>query len=80
MSRGAQENEMVWMKRTLSEVKNMHYFMANGEEIFGVDEIIKIVASGQRRKERDEVGNVLNKKVKMKNEHITISFGYDAGI
>jgi hypothetical protein len=36
--------------------------MLTGEEIFDVDEIIKMTPSGQRRKERDKVGNVLKKK------------------
>jgi hypothetical protein len=49
------------MKRTLSEVKDMHLFMANEEEIFDVDEIIKMASSGQSRKERDKFGNVLKK-------------------
>jgi hypothetical protein len=40
---------------------NIH-FMVNEEEIFDMNEIIKMTSSGQMRKERDKVVNVPNKK------------------
>jgi Mg2+/Co2+ transporter CorC len=52
-SRSAHEDESVWMKKGFPEVKNKHRFMADGDEILDVDEIMNkkaVVRDGKKKK------------------------------
>jgi hypothetical protein len=47
------------MKKEFTGIKDEHRFMGEGEEIFDVNEIIKMKPSMNRRKDREKRGKTL---------------------
>jgi hypothetical protein len=83
-SRFAHDDESVWMKKVFPEVKNKHRFMADGEEILDVDEIMNKKKQWQEmeRKRKDWKGyseTESEDKVGMYVKDEGSAVGYDIG-